>query len=80
MTEIKIDKGVPMPARNGIVKVSFPLESMTPGDSFFVASDPGKSAQSKANQVRHASYEKKIDVYIRFVTENRIEGVRVWRK
>lgn len=76
---IKIDKGIEVAAKakRGVRPAKYPFKEMEVGDSFFVA----KSAAPKEVSLRqHAS--KKLGVgcsAVRKITENGVEGFRVWR-
>lgn len=75
-----IDKGVPMPNRRGssMGKVpKYPWRTMDVGDSFFVASDAARPAVMA--QASHSGKRTGRRFTTRFVTENGVRGVRVWR-
>lgn len=72
-TEIKIEKGVPMPpSSSGNLK--YPFRSMAVGDSFFVA---GKSVGTMAANASPAA--RRIGGGTKFTCRAENGGVRVWR-
>lgn len=77
MSEIKIDKGVPLPepSKRGPKHV-YPWEKLQVGDSFFV---PGKKTNTFGGQLTRFKKSAGIKCVIRTVTENNVKGVRIWR-
>lgn len=76
MTEIKVDKNIPLPLNSGSGGPSkYPWCDMEVGDSFFAPSTTKTMAGSIA--ARGKKYGEKHT--IRAVTENSVKGVRVWR-
>jgi len=74
--DITIDKGVPIPKARS-PRHTYPLHDMKRGDSFFV---PGKrpcdlSGALKNIRDQHEGWQ----FTSRSVTEDGVEGVRVWR-
>jgi len=70
MDELKIDKGIPMPARStGAAAVFRKLEI---GDSVFSTEWNRAGLSNQAKQVG-------IKITMRSVTEDGVKGVRVWR-
>jgi hypothetical protein len=74
-----IDKGIPIPAdiakavRHGRPK--YPLELLTPGDSFFVKTE--NPAQSKNLRTAMNTRAKKLNITIVMLVDE--TGIRVWR-
>lgn len=80
MSEVKIDKGVPMPGGKGINGTSkYPFRDMEVGDSaFFAGSGPSGAEKNSADM--WAKYNKNGCRFAsRTVTENGVKGVRIWR-
>jgi hypothetical protein len=84
VSSIKIDQGIPLPGRNNTRggPGKWPWTEMRPGDSFFAAGyvqtkvqgdAPTFSTRWGANMVPGSKWAT------RFVTENGVQGVRVWR-
>ena len=69
MTEIKIDDNVPMPTR----PKKHPLGQLEIGQSYFVAGMPSN------NVTGNFVYHRPKKFTVRTVTENGVNGVRVWR-
>lgn len=70
---IQIDKNIEIPGAEYNSK--YPLRNMECGDSFFV---PGKTVSAISGST--SRYRKKGWKFVcRTVTENGVEGVRVWR-
>jgi hypothetical protein len=73
MTEIKIEKGVPIPERNQTTK--YPWADMLVGDSFFIEGDRSKLRSSlsriMANQRLRRGH--------RYSMRSSSDGIRVWR-
>jgi len=67
----KIDKDVPIPQVLG----QYPFEQMEIGDSFFAAGHTTNQIQNAASN--HRKKGKKFRS--RRVTENGVEGTRIWR-
>lgn len=75
---IKIDKGIPIPARSRYDDI-YPLKDMEKGDSFFIATtddDDRKKTREKLSIVVH-NYKRNKD--INFTVKMVSGGVRVWR-
>ena len=72
--EITIDKGVSLP--RGGRKNKYPLRTMEVDDSFFVV---GKSPGSMGSCITYARLSTGFAYKCRNVTENGVNGVRVWR-
>lgn len=77
---VKIDKGIPITPQVGPKgnkgNRKYPWYEMEVGDSFFVPStNPSRFMGSKYNYLR----ARGIEISCRAVTENGINGVRVWR-
>ena len=70
MEEIKIDKGIEMPA--GVRRPMYPYRSLEIGDSFLI---PGKVSGAVGGTV---SYARRVTGF-KFVTRTVEGGVRVWR-
>ena len=69
---IKIDKGVPMPSRRN----KYPWDKLHEhGDSFFI---PGKITV-ELGHIAKVARRRGFEVIARTVTENGVQGVRVWR-
>lgn len=71
---IKVDKNVPLPPP-AAQRVKYPLGDLQPGDSFFV---PGKRSNHMGPVLarrRRAGWK----LTVRNVTEDGVDGVRVWR-
>tara|TARA_R110001583_G_scaffold13262_9_gene57388 strand:+ start:2800 stop:3060 length:261 start_codon:yes stop_codon:yes gene_type:complete len=85
MTEVIIDKGIPLPSdiRN---ELKYPFDKMSIGDSIFFTLGEGDNAQRMKNRLSQATrtYGKKQEpeqhFVIRYRLENEVSGVRVWRK
>ena len=69
MTEVKIDKNVPVPSRS-----KWPFAEMGIGDSFLVPGD--LDARYQLSMAGNASRQFKPK---RFVCRSTPEGVRIWR-
>lgn len=82
---IKIDKNVPMPEKNRPGrKPKYPFREMQVGDSFFVPRPEARSTKQHRALLYKAAGKYRLrkpgfSVVIRPVTENGVEGVRVWR-
>ena len=74
MTEIKIDKNVPLPKLRSPLN-KYPWADMQVGDSFFIPQDPATVRASLYSCTKWA----RIKIATRRVTENGVEGIRVWR-
>lgn len=75
MSEIKIEKGVPIPAPSRREYVSkYPWRRLEVGDSFFAA-DKLISSMGIDNMRKKSGF----NFTARTVTENGVKGVRVWR-
>lgn len=72
MSEFKIEKGIPQPARNGCTK--YPLRQMKVGESFFV----GESTNASVVRSNIALFSKRNPDY-KFSTRKEGTGIRVWR-
>lgn len=77
-SEIKIDKGVPVPSRGGGRRPKYPWARMEVGDSIF---EPGVCQNTIAGIARGWRNRNAPDQMHRtkIVTENGVRGVRVWR-
>lgn len=81
MVEIKIDKGVPMPAAQG----KWPWHKMGVGDSFFAAGYALSGSRERPDGMRWftvSAGERTVPGSkwsARTVTEKGVKGVRVWR-
>jgi hypothetical protein len=71
MTDIKIEKNVPMPEARG--ETIYPFSDMEVGDSFFV---PGRTPNQMQNSASH--WRKKNGW--KFTTARENDGTRIWRK
>lgn len=74
MTEIKIEKSIPIPTPRygfGVRKHNYPFADLQVGDSFFV---PGVK-----NLLGYAPKDAKGCLTTRTVTENGVKGQRIWR-
>jgi hypothetical protein len=74
MIGIKIERGVPIPKQTRDSK--YPFAYMDIGDSFFV---PGAKAASLQNAAKHHSKRTGHAYSSRTVTENGVDGARIWR-
>lgn len=72
--KIKIEKGIPIPARGGS-EAHYPWENMEVGDSFLV---PGKGKTSKSLYVMVTKANKRYSPR-RFISRAVKGGTRVWR-
>jgi len=73
-TQLKIDKGIPLPARKGRAK-KYPFDQMDIGDSFLVPVGATKSDSSIYSSMSQA--KKRLNINL---TCARVDGgVRVWR-
>lgn len=71
-TEIKIEKGVPIPPNSSGRVSKYPFTEMEIGDSIYIDAPPQKVRPSTQGfSSRHPEY--------RFVTRTEGKGVRVWR-
>ena len=73
----KVTSGLPIPAVLSQRRAKYPWGQMAKiGDSFFIACD-----QPKARMLQSSLYStcRRYRLAIRQVTENGIEGLRVWR-
>lgn len=82
MTNYKIEKNIPLPARKfaGGPSSKYPIGLLEPGDSVFIAEAKKAQQQNIRNLVAH--YRKKnypSHYATRKVKENGVEGIRVWR-
>ena len=73
MSEYKIEKDVPTPPAN---RSKYPWRKMAVGDSFFAPAALQRVIGSNASRVGKKLGRKYVT---RVMTENGIEGVRVWR-
>ena len=71
MSEFKIEKGVPKPARAGYSK--YPLRKMEVGDSFFI--ETGDPSVIRSNVT---IFSKRNPGY-KFSTRKEGTGIRIWR-
>lgn len=82
-TEFKIEKNVPLPetAQSTKGSLKYPLDSMSPGDSMFVAGDRALSRlNSYIFQAKQRGVIANTTVWtIRKTTEGQTLGARVWR-
>lgn len=75
MSEIKVDKGVPMPPARSVVQSVYPWADLKEvGDSFFV---PGLST-SRRRGLFSCAKRRGVRINTRVTEENGLEGVRVW--
>lgn len=74
---IQIDKGVPIPPHvRGQGAPKYPWREMEIGDSFFVSDRHRRSISAAASSARqHRGHQ----FATRSVTENGVDGIRVWR-
>lgn len=77
MTDIKIEKGIPIPQTRSKGTSIYPFEGMEVGDSFFV---PNKTRQQMDNACGHWRKAKGWKFVIRYQEEGDGVGSRVWRK
>ena len=79
MSEFQLDDGIAIP--EPLVRAhKYPFEFMRTGQSFFVAHAKPVKMRSAAEGFRKTKPEYKVWKFvIRAVTENKVEGVRVWR-
>lgn len=77
--EIKIDKDIPVPVRPGgvVTKYAPTVRALNIGDSFWIPKNSVGTGFPAA--LRRLSTIIGIKTVIRTVTENQIEGWRVWR-
>jgi len=73
--EIKIEKGVPLPASGAGRPSKYPWGDMEVGDSFFAEAKP----ESMHTQAAFAGRKYGRRFTTRKRTENGVAGVRVWR-
>lgn len=87
MSEFKIEKGIPMPAKvrtggrhAGYGRQRYPFPDMEIGDSFFVASSESLSQWQLSGRLGDAasSYARRRPG-LTFTTRYEASGVRVWR-
>jgi hypothetical protein len=76
VSEIKIDKGIPIAPNTSGRRAIYPWAEMQIGDSFFV---PGKTTRQFAGHFSRAKARYSMNFVVRVVTENEVTGVRVWR-
>lgn len=74
MSNIVIDKGVPVPPSN-VSRRKYPFDAMEVGDSFFVAGRQHKVYGAINWHTKHSN--KRFTT--RKVVENGVAGIRVWR-
>lgn len=77
---IEIQKDIPLPNRNGYgeaEEIRNAFKKMKVGESFFLPLDPNRSS-FRTNVIYRARLQN-IKVTTRKVTENGIDGFRVWR-
>lgn len=77
MTDIKIEKGIPMPDRKSTGTSIYPFEGMEVGDSFFA---PNKTRQQMDNACGHWRKKHGWKFVLRYQNEGDGVGTRVWRK
>ena len=90
MTNIKIEKGVPMPDSRASTGSVYPFEEMEVGDSFFA---PGKTRQQMDNTCGHWRKKNNWRFTLQYREERSsiinergqpedvtVSGTRVWRK
>ena len=77
MSELKIDKNVPIPT----LRRRYPFREMDIGDSFFVALNPGQDIRVLQTSVKSASrgVGNGFCITTRRVTEDGVRGLRAWR-
>jgi hypothetical protein len=69
---IKVEKGIPIPARGSNRGSTYPYKQLEVGDSFYVkGKTAAKFSASAYNQARKAG--------IKVTVRNEKDGVRVWR-
>lgn len=73
---IKIDKGIPMPESGAGRKRIYPFHELAVGDSFFAPNTTHANVNGPAQRARQQTGRK---FALRKVTENGVDGVRVWR-
>ena len=78
MIVFNIEKGVPLPKDYGL-KDRLPLTDMEPGDSFFVPIMDEQAGRVRNRIAQHAYRSKGMKFTLRSVTEDGVEGIRVWR-
>ena len=75
---MKIDKGIPIPAR--AARGKYPFRDMQPGDSAFF---PGENLRHKQHPayMNARNYVKRNgwQITVRSVIENGVKGIRIWR-
>jgi hypothetical protein len=77
MSEIKIDKGVPVPPLTQGRRMKYPFRQMEVGDSFFV---PGVKTSSGFSGCLHGVRKSTGWTFTcRSRVEDGVQGVRVWR-
>ncbi len=76
--EIKIEKGIPMPASRRDGHSKYPLKDMEVGDSFFVANSPDGRSPAKTIRWTVGAFRKK-NTGTKFSVRVVEGGIRVWR-
>jgi len=82
MIEFKIEKGIPLAAETRGRKRKYPWPEMEVGDSIFVA---GQSSHDKGGKrsaytsAQHYARRRDLKFAVRTVTEDGVDGVRIWR-
>ena len=76
----KVESGVPIPMPKPKAKArKYPLREMLIGDSFFVPASTLKSPSSAYASLGSHARQAGIKVSIRRLTEDGVDGFRVWR-
>ena len=85
ITELKIEKGIPIPDSDNNLVVTATLKKMEVGDSFFVEGAKHSQLSSRISQLKKQEAFKLWNFITRKETkeieygQTKIEGVRVWR-
>jgi hypothetical protein len=84
MSKFKIDSNVPLPTRvrrSSSLEKQYPFKDLDPGQSFFVPKSEAKptSLQSGISRMNKRTPADGMKFTIRPVTENGVEGSRIWR-
>ena len=77
-----IDNGLPIPKDEVFGNRKYPWKDMVPGDSFFVECRKNEDKNKARNRLLGATNNRRqhSEKYaVRIVTEDGVEGVRVWR-
>lgn len=79
---IKIESGIPIPQNVGTRVSKYPYRDLKPGDSFFVALTENHKSASALRQTLQSGAIRALGkgaAIAHVVTENEVQGVRVWR-